>query len=115
MAFQFSRGQHNTYFIGSKAIMQFNYPNVIPIRTSRREHFVCQATCHPITNRVHSATSSERIREVRCLANHNHLDRLIFELMSPYKGLVRNDTTRSTVLYNRATAIGASVNLISQK
>jgi hypothetical protein len=90
--------------------MQFDNPNVIPIRTGRREHLIRQATCHSITNRVHSTASRERIRDVRRETNRDHLDRLILELMSAHKGLVRNNTTRSTILYgDRATVIGASI------
>jgi hypothetical protein len=89
--------------------MQFGHPNVIPIRTGRREHLIRQATCHSITNRVHSTASRERIRDVRRETNRYHFDRLILELMSVHKGLVRNDTTRSTILYDRATVIGASI------
>jgi hypothetical protein len=105
----FSSGQHDTYFISSKTVMQFDHPNVIPIRTGRREHLVRQATCHSITNRVYSTASLERIRDVRRETNRDHLDRLILELMSVHKGLVRNNTTRSTILYDRATVVGASI------
>jgi hypothetical protein len=94
--------------------MQFIHPNVIPIRPGRRKHLIHrQAASHPITNRVHSTASRERIREVRRETNRNHLDRLVLELMGAHKGLVRNNTARSTVLYDRATVIGASVNLAS--
>jgi hypothetical protein len=90
--------------------MQFDHPNVIPIRTGRREHLIREATCHSITNRVNSTASRERIRAVRRETNRGHLDRLILELMSAHKGLVRNNTTRSTILYgDRATVIGASI------
>ena len=89
--------------------MQFNHPNVIPIRTGRREHLIRQATCHSITNRVHGTASRERIRDVRRETNRGHLDRLVLELMGTHEGLVRNNTTRRTILYDRATVIGTLI------
>ena len=101
----FSGRQHDVYFIGSKTVMQFDHPNVIPIRTGRREHFIRQATRHSVTNRVHSTASSERIRDVRRETNRGHLDRLILKLMCAHKGLVRNNATCSTILYDRVIVI----------
>jgi hypothetical protein len=105
----FSGGQHDTYFIGSKTVMQFNHPNVISICTGRCEHLIRQVTCHSITNRVHGTASPERIRTVRRETNRYHLDGLILELMSAHKGLARNNTTSSTILYDRVTVIGTSI------
>lgn len=98
------------YFISSKAVMKFIHPTSSRFAPADANTLILirQAACHPTTNRVHSTASREGIREVRRETNRDHLDRLVLELMSAHKRLVRNNTARSTVLYNRTTVTGVS-------
>lgn len=89
------------YLISSKTVVQFNDSDVIPARPCLRKHLVREAARHPIANRVHGAASRERFRIVRREPCRDQLYRLVLEIVGVYKGLVRDYTACSTILYTK--------------
>lgn len=55
--------------------MQFIHPNSHQL--TQTPYSICQGARHPITNRVHSTSPCERIKEARRETNRDHLGRLV--------------------------------------